>query len=68
MSVFLLISSYLATVGGYLPDMTGLLVQEVPAALTPELSVGIVMSLLGYTRWDVANLSAVSEAQPRVTY
>ena len=48
--------------------MTELLVLAVPAALTLELSVGTVMSLLGYTRWGVADLSAVSEAQPRVTY
>jgi len=67
MSVFLLISLSRHN-RSYSPDMTGLLVQAVRVVLTLGLSVGTVMSLLGYTRWDVANLSAVSTAQAPVTY
>jgi hypothetical protein len=48
--------------------MTGLLVPAVPVALTLGLSEGTVMSLLEYTRWGVASLSAVSIAQAPATY
>jgi hypothetical protein len=48
--------------------MTGLLVLAVPVVLTLGLSVGTVMSLLGYTRWGVAGLSATYDAQTPATH
>jgi hypothetical protein len=67
MSVFLLISSHLTNRGNS-PDMTGLLVLAVPVVLILGLSEGTVTSLLGCTRWGVANNQLCPRAQSPVAY